>query len=89
MSRRPPLIMMMHASDSGYQRYADEWSGGHGELRPFEQNAFATVSQTHRPIMDTIISAVCHGMLSRFPGVRIGSICLEDHVQGRHPRYRR
>ncbi len=68
------IPVMMHASDSGYQKYADEWTGGHGEMRPFEQNAFAAVSQGHRPIMDTIISAVCHGMLARFPGVRLGSI---------------
>jgi len=66
--------VMMHASNSGYQRYANEWSGAEREMRPFEQDLFATVSQSHRPIMDTVFSAVCHGMLARFPGVRIGSI---------------
>lgn len=66
--------VMLHASDSGYTRYANEWSGSDTEMRPFEQDAFATVSQAHRPIMDTIFSAVVHGMLSRFPGVRLGSI---------------
>ncbi len=68
------IPVMMHASNSGYQRHANEWSGADLEMRPFEQNLFATVSQAYRPIMDTVISAVCHGMLARFPGVRIASI---------------
>ena len=68
------IPVMMHASNSGYQRYANEWSGAEREMRPFEQDLFAIVSQTHRPIIDTVLSAVCHGMLARFPGVRIGSI---------------
>jgi predicted TIM-barrel fold metal-dependent hydrolase len=68
------IPVMMHASNSGYQRFANEWSGAEREMRPFEQDLFATVSQSHRPIMDTVLSAVCHGMLARFPGVRIGSI---------------
>jgi len=68
------IPVMLHASDSGYTRFANEWSGGNREMRPFEQNAFDAVSQTHRPIMDTVFSAIIHGMLSRFPGVRLGSI---------------
>lgn len=68
------IPVMLHASDSGYTRYANEWNGGGLEMRPFEQNLFNNVSQSHRPIMDTIFSAICHGMLSRFPGVRLGSI---------------
>jgi predicted TIM-barrel fold metal-dependent hydrolase len=68
------IPVMMHASDSGYQRYANEWSGVGREMRPFEQDLFAMVSQSHRPIIDTVLSAVCHGMLTRFPDVRIGSI---------------
>jgi predicted TIM-barrel fold metal-dependent hydrolase len=68
------IPVMMHASNSGYQRYANEWSGAEREMRPFEQDLFAIVSQTHRPIVDTVLSAVCHGMLARFPGVRLGSI---------------
>ena len=68
------IPVMMHASDSGYQKYANEWSGADREMRPFEQDLFAMVSQSHRPIIDTVLSAVCHGMLGRFPGVRLGSI---------------
>jgi predicted TIM-barrel fold metal-dependent hydrolase len=68
------IPVMMHASDSGYTKYANEWSGADREMRPFEQDLFAMVSQAHRPIIDTVLSAVCHGMLARFPGVRLGSI---------------
>ena len=68
------IPVMMHASDSGYTKYANEWLGGGTEMRPFEQDPFVAISQSHRPIMDTIFSAICHGMLSRFPGVRLGSI---------------
>jgi predicted TIM-barrel fold metal-dependent hydrolase len=68
------IPVMLHASDSGYTRYANEWSGADKEMRPFEQDPFAAVSQSHRPIMDTVFSSIIHGMLSRFPGVRLGSI---------------
>lgn len=68
------IPVMLHASNSGYTRFSNEWNGRAHEMRPFEQNLFDVVSQGHRPIMDTILSAVCHGMLARFPGVRLGSI---------------
>jgi len=68
------IPVMLHASDSGYQRFANEWNGSSLEMRPFEQHPFYSVSQAHRPIMDTIFSAVIHGMLSRHPGVRLATI---------------
>ena len=68
------IPVMLHASDSGYTRFANEWSGADKEMRPFEQDVFSAVSQSYRPIMDTLFSAICHGMLSRFPGVKLCSI---------------
>ena len=68
------IPVMFHASDSGYSRFVNEWSGSDGEMRPFEYDVFADMSESQRPIQDTIYSAVGHGMLSRFPGVRIASI---------------
>jgi predicted TIM-barrel fold metal-dependent hydrolase len=68
------IPVMFHASDSGYTRYANEWTGAGREMRPFEYKVFESMSQAHRPIMDTIFSAVGDGMLSRFPEVRIASI---------------
>jgi predicted TIM-barrel fold metal-dependent hydrolase len=66
--------VMIHSSDSGYTRYSNDWNGGDQELRPFEPNVFRDLSESQRPIQDTIFSAVGHGMLSRFPGVRLASI---------------
>ena len=68
------IPVMLHASDSGYTTYANEWNGADQEMRPFEQNAFSAVSQSFRPIMDTVFSAIIHGMVSRFPAVRLGLI---------------
>jgi predicted TIM-barrel fold metal-dependent hydrolase len=68
------IPVMFHASDSGYTEYVNDWSGRDREMRPFEYDVFADMCESQRPIMDTVMSAVAHGMLSRFPGVRIGSI---------------
>ncbi len=68
------IPVMFHASDSGYAKYSNDWTGADREMRPFEYNLFESMSQTHRPIMDTVFSAVGHGMLSRFPNVRIATI---------------
>lgn len=66
--------VMFHASDSGYTKYVNDWSGHDQEMRPFEPDPFNDMCQTQRPIQDTIYSAIGHGMLSRFPGVRIATI---------------
>jgi predicted TIM-barrel fold metal-dependent hydrolase len=68
------IPVMFHASDSGYTKYINDWSGGDREMRPFEFDIFADMAGSDRAIMDTVMSAVAHGMLSRFPGIRIGSI---------------
>ena len=69
------IPVMHHTSDSGYQRYANDWLGrGDTEFFPFQPDVFSLMATHHRPIMDTIFSAVGHGMLSRFPGVRIATI---------------
>jgi predicted TIM-barrel fold metal-dependent hydrolase len=68
------IPVMFHASDSGYTKYANDWKGSDGEMRPFEYDLFGSMSQSHRPIMDTVFSAIGHGMLSRFPDVKIASI---------------
>jgi predicted TIM-barrel fold metal-dependent hydrolase len=68
------IPVMHHSSDSGYQRFANEWNGSEREMRPFEPEVFSMMSSSHRPIMDTVFSAVGHGMLSRFPGVRLATI---------------
>ena len=71
------ILVGMHASDSGYQRYVNEWEGrGDGEFLPFAgRSGFLTiVGHTGRPVFDTIASAIGHGMLTRFPGLRLAPV---------------
>jgi predicted TIM-barrel fold metal-dependent hydrolase len=68
------VLVAMHASDSGYQRHANEWEGDGRDMTPFAPRPFTDAVNTGRPISDTITSAICHGMLSRFPTVRLLSV---------------
>jgi predicted TIM-barrel fold metal-dependent hydrolase len=67
------VVVGMHASDSGYQRYMNEWEGVRDEFTPFQgvSGFAAIVGGSHRPIIDTIASAIGHGMCSRFPGLKV------------------
>lgn len=66
--------VMMHASDSGYDRIAGWWEGGQDEFLPFKPSAFRVAVGDHRPVHDTVCALICHGMFDRNPGVRIGLI---------------
>lgn len=68
------VVVGMHASDSGYTRYLNEWEGiRDGEFHPFRNpSGFAAiVGAQHREITDTVASAIGHGLCSRFPGLKI------------------
>ena len=68
------LIVGMHASDSGYTRYLNEWEGiRDGEFFPFRSpSGFAAIiGGQHREITDTVASAIGHGLCSRFPKLKI------------------
>jgi predicted TIM-barrel fold metal-dependent hydrolase len=68
------ILVAMHASDSGYQRHANEWEGDERDMTPFAPRPFTDAVNTGRPISDTVTSAIAHGMLSRFPTVRLLSV---------------
>ena len=71
------IFVGMHGSDSGYQRYQNEWEGIRGgEMLPFrDKSAFLTILfHMHRPITDTIASLIGHGLCSRFPDLRIAPV---------------
>jgi predicted TIM-barrel fold metal-dependent hydrolase len=68
------VLVALHASDSGYQDYLNTWEGTDGEYVAFRPKTFAYVADGGRTIQDTIASAICHGMLDRFPGVRLVSV---------------
>jgi predicted TIM-barrel fold metal-dependent hydrolase len=68
------ILIAIHASDSGYQRYVNDWEGRQIEYSGFKPSPFMVASQGSRAITDTFFSAICHGMLTRFPGVRLLSV---------------
>ena len=51
------VLVAMHASDSGYQRHANEWEGDGRDMTPFAPRPFTDAVNTGRPISDTITSA--------------------------------
>jgi predicted TIM-barrel fold metal-dependent hydrolase len=71
------VLVGMHASDSGYQRYLNDWEGiREREFLPFEGGSgfAAIVGSEYRAIMDALASAVGHGLFSRFPGLKVAPI---------------
>ena len=66
------LLVGMHSSDSGFQRYLNDFEGHRGEFLPFvSKSAFSTlVSVDARTITDVISSILGHGLASRFPKLR-------------------
>lgn len=67
------IMVSMHASDSGYSRYQGDWTGPQ-EMLPFKPDAFRSMTMHERPIFDTMAAAVCHGLLTRFPTLKIAAI---------------
>ena len=70
------VLVGMHASDSGYQRYLNEWEGIRGEFEPFKgRSGFAAiVGHSGRAIIDTVASAIGHGLCTRFPRLKIAPV---------------
>jgi predicted TIM-barrel fold metal-dependent hydrolase len=64
------IPVSMHASDSGYSRLMGEWTGPM-EYLPFQLEPFKMMLLSHRPALDAAASMTCHGLLSRFPDLRI------------------
>jgi predicted TIM-barrel fold metal-dependent hydrolase len=67
------VLVSMHASDSGYTAYQNDWLGPQ-EMLPFRPDAFRYVTMAHRPIEDSMAAFVCHGVFSRFPELRVASV---------------
>jgi predicted TIM-barrel fold metal-dependent hydrolase len=67
------ILVGMHSSDSGYDRYTNDWMGSDSEMLPFQPQAFRMLSQW-RPIEDAVGALVCHGALSRFPQLKVAVI---------------
>jgi predicted TIM-barrel fold metal-dependent hydrolase len=68
------VLVAVHSSDSGYQAHVNGWEGSRREMLAFKPTAFFEASTSGRAITDTVYSAICHGMLTRFPEVKLASI---------------
>lgn len=67
------IPVSMHASDAGYSRYQSDWTGPM-EMLPFRLDPFRMLTIGKRPIMDSMAALTCHGVLTRFPQLRIVSV---------------
>ncbi len=70
------ILVVLHASDTGYVRYTNEWNGVNTEAQAFAQpSPFGqALNNDHRDIQDAVASLICHGTVSRFPRLRIALI---------------
>ena len=76
------ILVGMHASDSGYTRYFNDWEGIRDkEFLPFQglSGFSAIVSNEHRPIVDAMASIIGHGLCSRFPRLQFAPIENGSH----------
>ncbi len=70
------LLVCLHSSDSGYDRFTRMWEGG-SELLPFEENPFRDMQRIfYRAIEDSVTAFICHGVFDRHPQLRIA--CVEN-----------
>jgi predicted TIM-barrel fold metal-dependent hydrolase len=67
------ILVALHSSDSGYERYRNDWVGGNSEFLPFKPDAFRMLA-SWRPIEDAVSSLICHGALTRFPALKIAVV---------------
>jgi predicted TIM-barrel fold metal-dependent hydrolase len=70
------VLVVIHASDTGYGRYANEWEGSQHETMAFAQpQPFSqALHNDYRDIQDAVTSIISHGLLSRFPDLRFALI---------------
>jgi predicted TIM-barrel fold metal-dependent hydrolase len=70
--------LALHAGLSGVGQYAKFWrtgaDHGGGGFEAFKHAAFPLVAFQDRSISDTLAALVCHGVLGRFPALRLASI---------------
>lgn len=70
--------LALHAGLSGVRHYGSYWRTGDehagGGFEGFRHAAFPLVAFQDRGISDTFAALICHGVLERFPGLKLASI---------------
>jgi predicted TIM-barrel fold metal-dependent hydrolase len=67
------ILVALHSSDSGYDRFSNEWVGTQTEMLPFQPQAFRML-HAWRPVEDAVSSLICHGALTRFPDLKVAVV---------------
>jgi predicted TIM-barrel fold metal-dependent hydrolase len=67
------VLVVFHATFSILNEYVKLWEPPSTD-NAFKQSAFKMLAGRHRDIEDTIAAMICHGALSRFPGLKIASV---------------
>jgi predicted TIM-barrel fold metal-dependent hydrolase len=69
------ICVVLHVSDSGYDRLYRWWIGSGREWKPFEKDAFQEVLDSMgRAIADSLAAIICHGVFDRHPRARVLSL---------------
>jgi predicted TIM-barrel fold metal-dependent hydrolase len=70
------VLVVIHASDTGYNRFSNEWEGVQEEAQAFAQPRpfSAAVGNDYRDIQDAVTSIIAHGLVTRFPDLRFALI---------------
>ncbi|MCH7789350.1 MAG: amidohydrolase family protein [Acidobacteria bacterium] len=66
--------MAIHAGLSGVAQYGKIWEAPTGQFEAFKHSAFPLVALADRSISDTLAAMICHGLLSRFPELKLFSV---------------
>jgi predicted TIM-barrel fold metal-dependent hydrolase len=67
------ILVAFHGGDDGYNKYAEDWGEG-GNTRAFFYTPLRTLIASGRAPFDTFAALICHGVLDRFPGLRLMSV---------------
>lgn len=67
------ISVVFHAALPPLMDYVQLWEPS-DSMNAFAQSAFKVVALGHREVADMLTSLVCHGTLTRFPGLRIASV---------------
>ena len=70
------IVVVLHASDSGYTRYINEWDGNQREMQAFSKVSLflSSVHGQHRDVQDAVTSLITHGTCWRYPDLKIALI---------------
>lgn len=66
-------LIVLHSSDSGYDRYFNEWLGSDREMLPYDPDPFRQL-WWWRPAQDAVSALVCLGALERFPALKVAVV---------------